>query len=440
MSLHRSTLKTQAVPAHAALRLERVRREGADFLVEAGLRGVLLRPPAPGWFDLAHSPEAMRIKRGARRSVWRVSLGDQPFIAKSYSAGDAWSRLRQFFTGSPAEREWRTMRVAAARGVAVAEAAAVGVEAGGRRRSVLIVHVLQDAQDLVTRWQGIVSVDDPRSRRSAGMAIIDAVARLFADAHTRGVIHRDPHPENVMIEAADGDAGSPRAVFLDVYGADVVPGPASSRTLARMLARLDQRGHRMASRTERLRFVKAILAYSASQTGEGAASLPALLADVRRESLRHRNRLAAQRDRRNRGQGKYFGKLAVGGGWEALVVLRLERRHVFPEAQTPDRTIDEWRSLLQASLPDAESRVDRMETAGVGFEARRANGLLERLAWTLGGSPHQRTFLTCHRMRHRDEPHPLILGFARRRRLGLIDRTVLITPADAGVPGSPTEE
>jgi hypothetical protein len=221
------------------------------------------------------------------------------------------------------------------------------------------------------------------------------------------------------------------ALFLDVYGAAVQRGPGSERALARVLAQLDQTFQRTATRTERLRFAKAVL--DALPFGEGVSrpSLRGFLIEVRRESLRHRARLANQRDRRQKGVGKYFARLRLGGGWEALVVLRLERRHLFPEPDTPDRTVEQWITLLGERLPRMENRTGPLESDGLVFAPRRAAGVAERLAWTLGGPPDQRAFFTCHRRRHRDEPHPLVLGFARRRRWGLIDRTMLITPACA---------
>ncbi len=61
-------------------------------------------------------------------------------------------------------------------------------------------------------------------------------------------------------------------------------------------------------------------------------------------------RLAWQRDRRLRGDQKYFATLSIGDGWRAGVVLTLERRHLFPEVGLQDRTEAQWRAVFDGWL------------------------------------------------------------------------------------------
>ena len=428
MSLHRNTLKI--AKQGAAARLVRADRGGVDYLVDRDSRATLIGEGGPDWFGLAGDGRARLVKSGEARSVWQVALGDGVYFAKVFAGRGLWSRLRGFLAGSPAEREWGVLVEATSRGVGVPRAAAVGVEAAGPRRGVLITEEVSGARDLSTAWEEGVAGRSGGERLRAAKRLLGPVAALIAGAHRRGVIHRDPHPRNILVRPGTGGA-SAEAVFLDVYGGTLQQGPGSEPALARTLAQLDQTFRRTATRTERLRFVKAVLDTSPLGEGVPCPSLPDFLAEVRRASLRHRTRLAAQRDRRQKGMGKYFARLRLDRGWEALVVLRLERRHLFPEPTTPDRTVEEWRTLLSDRLGAIENGGGRMESDGLAIESRRAAGLAERLAWTLGGPPDQRTFLTCHRMRHRDQAQPLVLGFARRRRWGLIDRTALILPSGA---------
>lgn len=431
MSLHRNTIKLAALAERgAAARLVRLDRGGVDYLIDRDSRSTLIGEGGPDWFGLTSDGRARLVKSGEARSVWRVDCDSGVYFAKVFTGRGLWSRVRGILTGSPAEREWRVLQEAVSRGVGVPRALAVGVETSGQGRCVLITEEVSGARDLSTAWEEDVVGRSGGKRRHAATRLLGPVAVLIAGAHRRGVIHRDPHPRNILVRRG-ASAADAEAIFLDVYGATLQRGPGSQPTLARTLAQLDQTFQRTATRTERLRFAKAVL--DASPLGERIAPPPlrVFLSGVRRASLRHRARLAAQRDRRQRGAGKYFARLRLGHGWEALVVLRLERRHLFPEPTTTDRTVAQWRTLLSDRLGAIENGGGRIESDGLAIEPRRATGLAERLAWTLGGPPDQRTFLTCHRLRHRDEAQPLVLGFARRRRWGLIDRTALILPSGA---------
>jgi hypothetical protein len=150
--------------------------------------------------------------------------------------------------------------------------------------------------------------------------------------------------------------------------------------------------------------------------------------------------LARGRDRRIRRLGKYFATMSLGGGWRATCALALERRHVFPEPDQPDRTIAEWKAALGPILAAVDTGTPLgPPAAGDGFriEMERPSGLLTRLRWTLGGSPHSRAFADCHRQRHRDHATGLVLGYAEHRKRGLIDATLLLLPNRDGPISQP---
>ncbi len=418
-----------------------------------GWRACLLGPGSPDWFSLEDDPRAVRIKVGHARATWRVTIDDRTVFAKVIhqagfvarlwrgAFGHAPSLALRAFTGvaTSAEREWYASREAQRRGVCVVRSLAVGVsgvaptaKAMGRAlRTVLLSAGLTDAVALTDAWERNVERGPAHKRRLAATSLIEAVARLFAVAHERGFVHGDAHPNNILVRASS--SGEFEAVYLDVHSARLERRAASLRRSARCLAQLDQYFQRRATRAQRLRFLRQYLARRPSMIASSSRR------SARRELLRmlmpakvaHASRLARERDRRLLRNGPCFSTLSLGGGWKATVVLRLERRHVFPEAEVPDRAEVDWRTILE---PLVETAAD-MRAAGMSFnhqglgvEVRRTGNFFARLMATLRGSPHRRVFERCHKQRHRDIRNELMLACAEHRRAGLVDATILIRP------------
>jgi hypothetical protein len=209
--------------------------------------------------------------------------------------------------------------------------------------------------------------------------------------------------------------------------------PPSLGPSLRALAQLDQYFHRCATRTERLRFLKGYLAQrpSLGKAWAHRESMRKLLATLRQASISHAERLARTRDRRLRRNGVYFATLELHGGWKATVVLRLERRHVYPESDVPDRTPSTWQALLDP-LTRRLSGVSPDEVLsaadGLQIESTRIGGFWTRLFTTLQGSAHRSAFERCHKERHRDLRNELILGYVEHRIAGLVDASMVIRP------------
>ena len=303
----------------------------------------------------------------------------------------------------------------------------MAIRAGRAGQSVLVTECPSQAEKLTNAW-----APSPESRNSPSAIgtttpIIEAVARLYATAHGLGFVHGDGHPDNIIL-SKDQDGGI-TAMFVDVHPSSLSRQPACAPLCCLALAQLDQHFHRRATQTQRLRF---LIAYVTLRWPYGAGSAtPALIRQLagRAAALRIACSagLARHRDRRLRRDGKYFSSVAVGNGWKATVALILERRHVFAEPSVPDRSLDEWRRILEKTLlPGDES--EPPTDSGLSVEIRRAGGVRERLTWALTGSPHRRSFERCHKLRHRDTPARLILGFAEHHSAGLIDKTALFRP------------
>ena len=416
-----------------------LRRGGTTWFVRQGWSERLAGPGAPNCFALEADPRAACVKKGHARSTWRVTLDDGVIYAKVFERGGLAERLKRLLLGNSAEREWRVSREAEGLGVPVARPIALGVSLDRTRREVFVTEGIQGTASLAEAWeQGAVS-STSRTRRATGQRLIDAVAVVFAVAHERGFIHGDAHPKNILVETAQ--EGRLEPTFVDLHSARVGVRPSNLKRSAESLAQLDQYFRHRATRTERLRFLRAYLRErpSMSRLLNERANFRGLLSAIARSTASGAAKLARTRDRRLRGDGKYFCRLALANGWYATAVLLLGRRYLFPEQGVPDRTESDWRTLLSRVTAEPGSNLREADpSAGPGLrvDIERPRGLCQRLWITLRGSGQYWEFIRCHKLRHRDVASDAILAYVEHRRGGLVDLTILIRPACA--PGTPS--
>src|SRR5262249_46237478 len=146
----------------------------------------------------------------------------------------------------------QVVRQADERGVATPRPLAAGwLSHRGRSRSVLITEFLSSAVGLDAAWSEAAR-PAPAPLRRQTLALIGATADLLAVAHTARVMHRDLHARNILVRALP--EGASDAWLVDLHGASLRR-HAPMKHLALNLAQLDQHFHRVASRTDRLRFV-----------------------------------------------------------------------------------------------------------------------------------------------------------------------------------------
>lgn len=408
-----------------------VRQGNATWIVRADWREIILSKDAPDWFHAGRQPNAHLVESGQQRAVWRIDRGDRQIFAKLVHESGLLNRIKAWLLGTHGEREWRTAMLASAAGVPIPKVIGVGVRSITSADNVLLTEAFPAAATLSVAWSRDVPPVGDKRRPDAVRRLITVVARLLAVGHRRGFAHRDAHPNNILIAANKQNVFE--AVFVDTHGSRLGRGPAKERLVVRNLAHLDQYFHRLATRTERLRFLKTYLSHLtpnlAQTAGRGARCR--LVEQVTIAQAHHAARLAIRRDRRLRKTGRYFARLQLGGGWRAFVATKLERRHVFPEAKVPDRTVAEWRELLAGPLGD-ELGFDEAACGACDGPVRLKRTILrrlsERLRSTLTASADRRAFESCHERRHRDMPAELVLGYAEHRTGGLVDVTILLRP------------
>ncbi|MEK6674302.1 MAG: lipopolysaccharide kinase InaA family protein [Planctomycetota bacterium] len=414
--------RTTGVPTE---RFERIRLQ--EWRVDDPRREIVLGSGAPDWFSLSESANVQRIKEGESRTVWRVRTSQATIYAKVYVI-DSWrARLKQRILGSPAVREWRSLSQAVESGVPVVSPVACGAWFGQPRQVALLTEEFEGALRLPDICSRDVQSEQNDSQREAICGIVDAVACLFAVAHERGFVHRDNHPNNILVRHRQGAQYEAR--FVDVLGASHKNRPANRGESTRALAQLNHATRRLCTRTQRWRFLHSYTKHRTSLGKSGKPELKRLARKVLHAAKKHADVLAKRRDRRLRGDGKYFASLCLQNGWSAKVVLQAERPDRFPTGGFENLSVEQWRAKLQNWL-EAEWRTSGLEQEefGNGFCLERAKpgSWLGKIAWTMRGSPHRIAFRACHRQRHRDIPADFILAYAEHRRFGLMDESLLI--------------
>jgi len=419
----------------------RLRSATVDWVVNEDRQGTLFGQSAPNWFELDRDPRATVVKSGHHRRTWRVPLNDGVIFAKVFETqrGTAFSRLAYAMGLGTAHREWRASRAAECRGVPAVRCLGLGVDRRRRGRAVLLSEGLPNAVPLGQAWER------GASSRATALSLVEAVARLFASAHNRGFVHRDPHPGNILVQSTADRRWE--ALFVDVHGAYLFNHSPSRRFVVQSLARLDHYFQRRATRSLRWRFLQSYVSLRRSfyvgshereptdnvpglapgaPLGERRAFFRGLLSSIARARATHAAALARQRDRRIRRDGKYFATIALGNGWNGTFVLQLERRHAFPESDVPDRSKRDWRVILQPIINGVEAA---SIGGGLRTECSRPAGTWTRLRWSFTGSPQRKEFTQSHRLRHRDLRTELILGCLEHRGSGaLIDQAILVRP------------
>lgn len=314
-------------------------------------------------------------------------------------------RLHQAF------REWATLIALSNRGVPAVQPIAIvksvirsGDHRSGRgtlKRMVLVTDGFEPSESLVAAWEASQrksGVD--RTQESRG--ILRAASELWASSHDRGYAHPDGHPGNVLVRHVAGPDGDCwQALFVDPASTSIAfmrNGRVSLTGALRSLAMLNQYLARTVSKSDRLRFWRDYWVRRGELMGRDVERR--ILSRFEQIVAIHRNALARQRDRRLKGDGRYFLRVRLSGGWKGVVALRLARRHVFPEPDVIDRTKAHW----EAFLPSATREI--MVDAGVpdGLKIQRMPSGA-RSGWA------KRVFEHTHRLRHRDIPAPLVLGF-----------------------------
>jgi tRNA A-37 threonylcarbamoyl transferase component Bud32 len=374
------------------------------------------------------------VKRNASRTVYRGRLNGQEVYLKHFHRGDWLHRLVGRLRRCDARNELIFSEYLRQQGVPTAETLAARCNHGCQWLATRAVRPAVSCE----QWHR-----EQRHRGAQGLAEIRRgtieLARLVGRMHAAGVLHDDLHCGNVLVRT-DRPAGD-RMVLFDLHRA-TRRRRLSRRLRAKNLAQLMHDRGLWTTRTDRLRFLKAYLAASGAK-----GSLRGWQWLVERFAARHTRRQHRQRDRRIRGQNRYFHSLSLAGGWRGKVVLASKRRLAGSRAAHEVFERDAWRRALadpQALVDAPGAEVIKDSRSGKVVRRRLCVGDVEldvfikqprrKRAWKVlidcfRLSRPMRAFRRGHQLLARRIPTALPLAALERRVGPLLRDSILITEA-----------
>lgn len=408
-----------------------VHTENASWVTNAQHSQSFTDSSAPNWFQLEQESDAICLKKGHARKTWRLTWQDQTYIVKVFERGNFLDRVKHFFVHNQAWSEWKKTQQAIKLGLPVAPCLAIGWKSKGLCRTVLIFSYIENSQTLACLWNSSTDTLSETQRFQSTRRLIQTIARLFAQAHERGFVHHDGHPNNILLQ--DTTSGNREAIWIDLHESTIGKRSVSYAERIQSLAHLDHYFKRHATRTERLRFVQYYATHCKNFIRLLAhhPSRRILLSEIKHAESLHSIQLASHRDRRMQHNSKYFSRINPQRNWSGKVALTLERRHAYPEIEVHDRTLSDWNDILKSfyeNNKDVDQSVKSINLNGLRFDFLKADNFFTKLMWILNGSPCSRYFYHCHFLRHRDLDAPLVLGYIEHRSVGLINHAMLIRP------------
>ncbi|HRX83826.1 MAG TPA: lipopolysaccharide kinase InaA family protein [Phycisphaerae bacterium] len=339
------------------------------------------------WSRIARASTIELVKSNAQRRVYRLTHSSGVYYVKQHIRRGFVSWLHDRALGDPARREFEAGKYAEAHDVPTVtmEAWTTQQLSGGRRAAVLITREERDVQGLAPSWEIAQNVGHGRgAERQLGTALVALIAR----AHDAAFLHPDNHPGNILVRGAG--TVDPQCIYVDLYGVRLRR-PVNDSDAARNLAALAMWFMRRATRTQRLRFLKAYAGQR--RRWSSAQALRTFARQIDRAWARHARRLFAQRDRRIGRRNAFFDRQTAEDG--ALVVATRRFRDLpqmldLPAPDAPDAS----------ASPVAEAILAAPDTSETYFAQSRFTGW----AWRIAGSPAWRKYRSACLLMNRDIP------------------------------------
>jgi serine/threonine protein kinase len=234
----------------------------------------LFQPDGPAIDDWVNTGQATVVKRGVHQSVYHVLLPGLDFYLKHYPVSNTRARLRSLLRPAKARLEFDRTRTAAARGLPTLTPLAFGETVAGEwpKSSYLVTRTLVDAVPLERFLQDALPTLSYLRTTRLRQRIAVALGHLLARMHHAGLVYRDLHPGNILLQLDDND--QPHLFLIDLYA--VRFGASLSAQASREnLVILNRWFHLRCERSDRLRCYLAYQATCRRLQNEASGAMPA---------------------------------------------------------------------------------------------------------------------------------------------------------------------
>lgn len=193
------------------------------------------------------------IKTGPHRTVYHVKLPDGNFFLKHYRTADWQAILQNIVRPCKADLEWQAAKRIAALGLPTIETVAIGrkKQFGLIRDNFLVSREIEGVEPLDQFVLRDFPQMDARLQQHLRRDIARQLGRMTAILHRNGVLHRDLHPGNVLLQR-QGEQGN---LFLIDLHSTSWKRRLSLKQIAVNLSLLNNFFSRLTWKTDRLRFL-----------------------------------------------------------------------------------------------------------------------------------------------------------------------------------------
>ncbi len=342
---------------------------------------------------------------------------------KEYRFPHVTSRLKHLFH-SPADREWKTSFRIAAQGIPTFEPLAVGTlrRFGLPAASYLISREIDNARSLKDCLLDRQSLDAQTSR-VAGKTIICSLARFVRDLHRKGILHRDFHWGNILIDARD--LNNIRWYLMDLHRVRLMS-RLNDRDRVNNLAALGTAFRFTARGEERFRF----LAQYARGDARWENRLQHFARRIESRSDRLLKRIWAGKARRCLKSNQYFTPFRFPA-CRGFLRGEISSPPLLELLQDPGRAFsDPACSIVKNSHTTSSCTLPLImagKPASIFIKRYNYQNSLYALKNLFRRSRGKRTWKTAHALLAREIPTPLPVAFAEKRWMRVLRESFCIT-------------
>lgn len=375
------------------------------------------------------SGQAKVVKHAAHRTVYQVHLPGLHFYLKRNRAADVRARLRSWIRPGKALDEYEHALDVARRDVPTITPLAAGRPRHGSGESFLLTQALENTTQLNHFLElELPHFPEPRQTRLR-QRITTALGALLARMHEAGIVHRDLHPGNILLQLDADD--NPVLYLIDLHGVALGP-PLDWRATRDNLVILNRWFSLRASKMDRLRCWNAYCAFRCAKSGNGQktrCTCPDRIREIEKQTKLSNLAFWRAHDGRCRTNNRRFRRVSASGVvGHAVTDLHPDTLAALlrdPDAPFRQPGVKLYKDSRSATVAEMTITLQG-EPRRVIWKRFRVTSWTDPLLALFRPTGAMRSWVLGHGMRLRWLPTPRPLLVLHRKRLGLLREGYLL--------------